>query len=117
MSEESNESEILALLHDEYARQILGETSATPMSANELSQRCDASRSTVYRRIDRLTDCDLLEERTRFDPDGHHRNVYASRLEEVLVRFEDGGPVVEVQRTEPTEEDVADRFTRMWEEL
>lgn len=117
MSEECDESEILALLDDEYARSILGETSERPMSATELSDHCDASRSTVYRRIDRLTDCDLLAERTRYDPDGHHRNVYASRLEEVRVRFEGGEPVLEIERTEAATEDVADRFTRMWEDL
>lgn len=117
MSEECDETEILALLDDEYARAILGETSAQPMSATELSDRCDASRSTIYRRIDRLTDCDLLEERMRYDPDGHHRSVYVSRLEEVRVRFEDAEPVLAVERAEATGEDPADRFTKMWEEL
>lgn len=117
VSEECDESEILALLHDEYARAILGETSAQPMSATELSDRCDASRSTIYRRIDRLTDCDLLEERMEYDPDGHHRSVYASRLEEVRVRFEDAEPVLDIERREAAPEDPADRFTRMWEDL
>lgn len=117
MSEECDETEILALLDDEYARAILGETSAQPMSATELSDRCDASRSTIYRRIDRLTDCDLLEERMRYDPDGHHRSVYASCLEEVRVTFDDAEPVLEIERTETADEDVADRFTRMWEGL
>jgi len=117
VSEACDESEVLALLDDEYAREILGETSEQPMSATELSDRCDASRSTIYRRIDRLTDCDLLEEQTQLDPDGHHRSVFASRLEEARVRFEDGQAVVEIERTEPAAEDVADRFTRMWEDL
>lgn len=117
VSEACDESEILALLHDEYARAILGATSERAMSASELSDSCDASRSTIYRRIDRLTECDLLEEQTQLDPDGHHRNVYASRLEEARVRFEDGDPVVEIERTEPVREDPADRFTRMWEDL
>ncbi|WP_248515691.1 winged helix-turn-helix domain-containing protein [Salinarchaeum laminariae] len=117
MTEECDESEILALLDDEYARAILGETSAQPMSATELSDRCDASRSTIYRRIDRLTDCDLLEEQMQYDPEGHHRSVYASRLEEVRVRFEDADPVLEVERAEASAEDPADRFTRMWEGL
>ncbi len=117
MSEDPDERAVLSLLDDEYAREILTATSAEPMSANELSERCDASTSTIYRRIDRLTDQDLIEERTRFDPDGHHRNVYVSRLESVDVAFEDGQLRLELERSEPEGEDVADRFTRMWEEL
>jgi predicted transcriptional regulator len=117
VSDERDDEEILALLDDEYARAILRETSAEPMSANTLSERCDASVTTIYRRIDRLQDCDLIEERIRPQPDGNHYKVYASRLESLEVTFEDGEIRAEVTRREPPEEDPADRFTRMWEDL
>lgn len=117
MSEDHDEREVLALLDDDYARAILTATSAEPMSANELSERCDASNSTIYRRIDRLKEQDLIDEQTEFDPGGHHRSVYVSRLEGVDVRFEDGRVRVELERREPSAEDVADRFTRMWQDL
>ncbi len=116
MSEDCDDEEILALLDDEYARGILTATSAEPMSAQTLSERCDASVTTIYRRIDRLQDCDLVEEQLRPQPDGNHYKVYASRLESFSVRFEDGEMHAEITR-ERAEEDVADRFTRMWQDL
>jgi DNA-binding transcriptional ArsR family regulator len=117
VSSDCDEAELLALLDDEYARAILTATSDKPMSADTLSERCDASVSTIYRRVDRLKEHDLLEEQTEFDPDGHHYSVYASRLEGVNVTFEDGECEVALTRRPPTDEDVADRFTRMWQDL
>jgi predicted transcriptional regulator len=116
VSEDCDEEEILALLDDEYARAILTATSAEPMSAQTLSERCDASVTTIYRRIDRLKDCDLLEEQLQPQPDGNHYKVYASRLESFSVSFEDGEMRADIERA-AAEEDVADRFTRMWEDL
>lgn len=117
VTEDSDERDLLSLLEDDYARAILAATSAEPMSAQQLSERCDVAPSTIYRRVDRLKDHDLLDERTQYDPDGHHRSLYESRLEEVHVTFEDGTYRVELERTEPPEEDVADRFTRLMEDL
>lgn len=118
MSGDCDEAELLALLEDEYARAILTETSAEPMSANTLSERCDASVTTIYRRIDRLQNCGLIEEQLRPQPDGNHYRVYATTLARVDVSFEDGNRRVELEHREaPLEEDVADRFTRMWREL
>jgi predicted transcriptional regulator len=117
VSEDCDDGEILELLDDEYARAILTETSAEPMSARTLSERCDASVTTIYRRIDRLRDCDLIEEQIRPQPDGNHYKVYASRLESFSVTFDDGELRADITRAEPSEEDPADRFTRMWEDL
>lgn len=116
MSEDCDDEEILALLNDEYARAILEETSSEPMSARTLSERCDASRATIYRRINRLKDCDLIEEQMQPQPDGNHHKVFASRLESYSVEFEDGQMRANIERM-PAKEDVADRFTKMWEDL
>lgn len=107
---------MLELLDDEYARAILTETSAEPMSAQTLSERCDASVTTIYRRLDRLQDCDLVEEQLQPQPDGNHYKLYVSRLESFSVAFEDGEMHADLERRD-AEEDVADRFTRMWEDL
>lgn len=117
MSGDSDDAELLALLEDAYAREILTATSAQPMSAEQLTQHCDASDSTIYRRVDRLKDHDLLDEQTQFDPDGHHYSVYVSRLESVTVTFEDGECRIELERRHLAAEDPADRFTRMWQDL
>jgi predicted transcriptional regulator len=114
VSGECETAEVLELLNDEYARTILTATSAEPMSANSLSERCDASPSTIYRRLDRLRECGLVDEQLQPQPDGNHYKVYAAQLEEFAVSFEDGEMHAEM---ELGAEDPADRFTRMWEEL
>lgn len=120
MPEESSLAAVLDLLSDEYARAILTETSVEPMSAKTLSERCDASLPTVYRRIDQLTDCGLLDERTRPRRDGNHTRVYTAALHRFSLELEDGELTASIDRREGQEggsEDVADRFTRMWEGL
>ena len=115
MSEGIDEEALLALLDDDYARSILVATSAEPMSANELSEEIDASVSTIYRRVERLKAHGLIEEQLRPQPDGNHYKVYASTLDSVEVSFDDGDVSLTVERR--PEDDPADRFTRMWEEL
>lgn len=108
------EDTVLSLLDDEYAEDILVETYVEPRSARRLAELCDASRSTVYRRIEQLQDHDLVETRQQIDPDGHHREVYAASLERVTVELTDDGFDVTVDRAE---EDAASRFTRLYEEF
>ncbi|MWV41567.1 winged helix-turn-helix domain-containing protein [Natrialba sp. INN-245] len=111
MSEERLE-EVAALLEDETARRILTETYREPMSANTLSERCGASKPTVYRRLEDLRRCDLLEERTRPDPEGgHHHTVYATNLARIVVEIDDDGIEFRIDRRE----NMADRFTRLIE--
>ncbi len=109
-----DDEEIYALLDDDYARRILVETHEDARSAEALSEACGASESTIYRRVERLRERDLLEGIQRLDPGGHHHEVYAARLERVTIELTDDGFVVEVDRRE---ENAADRFTRLYEEL
>jgi len=104
---------IASLIEDEYARAILRHTSEQPLSANELMDRCDASKATTYRRIDRLREHDLLESYQEYDPEGHHYEVYAATLEELSVRLDGGEFVVELDRTR----DPADRMTDLLNQL
>lgn len=67
MSEEHDPATLFALLDDDYARRILAHLNEKPMSARTLSKQCDASPPTIYRRIDRLKDLDLLTEETKLD--------------------------------------------------
>ena len=111
MSEEEIEA-VAGLLEDPTARRILTRTSREPMSASELERQCDASGPTVYRRLERLREHDLIEERTRPDPEaGHHSNVYAPNLRRVTVELVDGEVRLEIDRRE----DMSDRFTRLIE--
>ena len=115
MSEDCPPSEVFALLDDEYARTILTATSIQPMSAKTLSEECDASLPTVYRRAERLVECGLIEEGTQLADDGHHYSVYEARLDRLTVDLEDGELQVPVEE-KPTD-DIADRFTDMWEDI
>ena len=101
-----------AALEDATARTILTQTSLEPMSATTLSERCDASKPTVYRRLDDLRELDLLVEQTEPDPEGgHHRTVYATNMERITVELRDGEVHLSVDRRP----DIADRFTRLIE--
>lgn len=104
---------IASILEDDYAREILVHTSIDTHSATELAEACDASEPTIYRRIEQLTDQDLLESQQELDPDGHHYKTYVANLEAVTVELEAGEFTVEVTRTT----DPADRFTELYDEL
>jgi DNA-binding transcriptional ArsR family regulator len=111
---DGSHEELFSLLDDPYARRILVETRADARSAEELSEACDASPSTVYRRVERLQDSDLVEAEQRLDPDGHHYEVYSARLQRVTVEVTAEGFEVELDREEA---DPADRFTDLYREL
>lgn len=111
----SSAEELFDLLEDDYAREILVQTAGEPRSVSALSEACDADPSTIYRRIDRLENRDLVEPEQRLDPDGHHYKVYAARLDRVSITLTPSGFDVEVDRL--AKEDPADRFTRLYEEF
>ncbi|NGM71198.1 winged helix-turn-helix transcriptional regulator [Natronolimnobius sp. AArcel1] len=113
MSEEPDLSTVLAILDDEYARDILTHTSVEPMSASTLSERCDASLPTIYRRLDRLEECRLVTEETELASDGNHYSVYSANLDRLELSLEDGAFDLELSYED--DGDVADKFTRMWE--
>jgi DNA-binding transcriptional ArsR family regulator len=112
MSEECDVGTVGSLLGDPTVRTILVQTDQRPMSATTLSDHCEASQPTVYRRLEELRECDLLVERTRPDPEGgHHRTLYATNVRCVTVELEDGRLKLSIDRRE----DMADRFTRLIE--
>lgn len=106
-------NDVIRLLDDDCARQILVETTSEPMSANELSERCDVSLPTIYRRIEELSEHELINEQTRAAPDGHHYSVYAAALDRVEIDITEDG--LEVDLT--TRERMADRFTIFIEDV
>jgi len=105
---------VVDLLDDEHVRSILAATSAEPLSATELSERCDVSPSSIYRRVERLTEADLLDDRTRPRSDGHHETVYVAALDRFELRVREGELDWTVERRG---RDVADELSRMWGEL
>ncbi|MDS0295561.1 ArsR/SmtB family transcription factor [Halogeometricum luteum] len=123
MSEDSALGELLDVLSDEYARDILAATSIKPMSAQQLADECEMSEPTVYRRVERLRAHGLLEEQTRVRTSNNNYSVYTATLSEVSITLDDGAFEAALRRTDEEsfpgegESDTADRFTRMWEDL
>jgi predicted transcriptional regulator len=111
MAEEPELSTLVGLFDDDHVRSILAATSAEPLSAAELAERCDVSVSAIYRRTNRLVDADLLRERTRPRSDGHHETVYVTALERFELSVREGDLHWTVERAET---DVADELTRLW---
>lgn len=116
MADDLDPADVFALLDDEYARSILAATSQQHMTATELSDHCEMSLSTVYRRTDALEECGLLDTRTEIDRHGNHREIYSARLRRLTVELEDGAYDVTLSTGGLTHE-FADAFTGLWEGL
>ena len=102
---------ILAALSDVYSRQIMAATLEKPLSALELSRKYAIPITTVYRRIEELTDVGLIAAiKSGRTTDGKWYDLYKSLLLRIDVSF-DG---VNVQINATVNDRVSDRFTRMW---
>jgi DNA-binding Lrp family transcriptional regulator len=90
-------TEMLRVLGNEYNPQILS-FAHEPRSAQELSDELDVPIATCYRRIEELTEADLLEHHDRVLSEERRRvNVYRRNVEEVVVEFGEGGVSVSVE--------------------
>lgn len=114
MAEDCPPDQVFALLDDEYARSLLSATSHKPMTASELSDQCDMSVSTVYRRLNKLENCDLVKVEHIPGPDGNHKKRYEAQLDNLVVSLDEGDFDVNLQTTTRTQE-FADAFTDLWE--
>ena len=111
MSDDADLETVVGLLDDDHVRTILLATSENPLSASELTEGCDASQQTVYRRLERLQEAGLVDDRTRVRKDGHHDTVYTATLDRVSIRLHDGAFEFELERTHT---DAADELTNLW---
>ena len=116
MAEDCPPDEVFALLDDEYARSLLSATSHEPMTAPELNNQFEMSKSTVYRRLNKLEECGLVSVVHVPDPDGNQRKQYEAQLDELTVSLDEGEFELDIQTTTRTQE-FADTFTDLWEGL
>ena len=87
---------ILSAVSDEYARHILELLATRPLSARELVERLDASRATVYRRLDRLESAGVVTSSMSIHPDGHHRKEFRIAADGVRIQFDADGVTVNI---------------------
>lgn len=80
-------SSVLEVLGDGTSRRLLwllGEAGGA-LTARELADICDASLTSVYRKLDRLTEAGLVEEDAEVDPDGHRRSRYRPVVDQIEI--------------------------------
>lgn len=102
-----------SLLVDDCARTILEATAREPQAASELIEQCNASKTTVYRRLEELEEHDLAAVRQQPDEDGHHYKVYAAQLDRAVITLTKDGVALTLSRRDR----MTERFTRFIEGL
>lgn len=81
-------AEVIDLLGDGCARAVLIAANGQPVTAKEIIRRCDASETTVYRRIRTLVERGLLEERIALLRDSKQATVYRTTFTRLEVLFD-----------------------------
>jgi predicted ArsR family transcriptional regulator len=105
--------ELLRVLGNKYNAEILRATNE-PKSAQELSDELEIPIATSYRRIEELTEADLLELSGReFSDEGRRTKVYRRNVESLEVAFGDRGIDVSVDDRAEVDNSLAD----VWRDL
>lgn len=108
---------ILDALDDADCRTILRET-AQPMTANELSDMCDISQSTLYRKLELLSHASLVREQDTINPQGGRTTRYERDFDNVMISMDDDEFSVTVDRpSRKADERLTDIWSRMGDEL
>ncbi len=104
---------VFDVLASKESRRILAAASVRALSAKEFEQICDASLPTIYRRIEVLVEYDMLSEEQVVDTAGDHSKQYATDLQEITVRIEEGEFTVNVE----IRKDTVDKFGELFRDL
>ncbi|AFZ72301.1 ArsR/SmtB family transcription factor [Natronobacterium gregoryi] len=91
---------VLAALEDDACRTILEATSEEALTATELSDQCDIPSSTAYRKVEKLTEAGLVEEKVRINTSGKHATEYCTVIDDIVVTVADGGVELEITRAD-----------------
>lgn len=91
---------VLSALDDDGCRAILDATTGESLTATELAEQCDIPTSTAYRKVEKLTEADLVEEHIRINTSGKHATEYRRCFDDVVVSVGDAGEV-EIELTQP----------------
>lgn len=110
--------EVLDALDDADCRAILRKT-AEPMTANELIDACDIPKSTLYRKLDLLSEASLLREHDVINPGGGRTTRYERNFDDVTISMnEENNFSVTVDRPpRKADERLADIWSKMKDEL
>lgn len=107
-------STILHSLDDSKCRAIISALER-PCSATELCETCDLPRSTVYRKLERLSEADLIRKYTEIRSDGPNATLYERDFTAIRVGIDDAAEfTVTVERPES---DATDKMATFWSEM
>lgn len=104
---------VLDALHDEDCRRIVRQLDE-PRTAKELIEACEDPSSTMYRKLEQLTDATLLREGVEIRAHGSHASRYEVNFREVVVVREDGKLTVEIERPARRSDE---RLAELWSEV
>ena len=91
-TEESITAEnLLDILGDDYAQRIIEVLAGQPAPATTIVDQVNASRPTVYRRLNSLEAAGVVEDTVALDPDGHHRKRFHLVVEDINFQFDTDG--------------------------
>ena len=109
---------VLDALDDADCRAILRET-AEPMTATELTKTCDIPKSTLYRKLELLSDASLVREQDTINPGGGRTTKYERDFDDVMISMGDDDDLsVTVERPpRNADERLADIWSKMGDEL
>ncbi|QLH82092.1 winged helix-turn-helix domain-containing protein [Halosimplex pelagicum] len=108
---------VLNALDDTDCRAILREIDE-PMTATELIDTCDIPESTMYRKLERLSNASLVRERDTINSGGGRTTTYERDFDDVLISMEDGSLSVTVERPpRNADERLKDIWSKMGDEL
>jgi len=105
--------DVLDALDDPDSRTIIKRLEK-PMTAREISDVCDLPLSTTYRKLDRLNEASLLDEKAEIRTDGHHTMRYERAFESVMIALGDGDFEVNITRPSSSPEE---QLARLWSEV
>ena len=106
--------EVCAALDDPDCREIIRELEE-PLTAGELLERCEIPQSTLYRKLELLTEATLLEESTEIRRDGHHASQYEVAFDEIRLDLDDDRTLaVTIERPARTADE---RLADLWSEV
>ena len=109
-----NRDVVLDALGDPGCRQIMHHLTE-PMTARELTETCEMPQSTIYRKLQRLSEAGLVEELPSLQPSDSGANQYAIAFEQLTIeRSEMEGFEVELTRRERSAEE---RLAEMWSQM
>ncbi|WP_436900819.1 helix-turn-helix domain-containing protein [Halovenus halobia] len=116
--EQPSVQDVLDALSDPDCRAILQQT-IEPMTANELIDACEISKSTLYRKLDVLTAASLLKKRETISLNGGRVTRYECSFGDVNISLNEAGEFsVGIKRpSRATDERLADIWSIMGDEL